>query len=140
MRFLVFMIPAVYQPKNGKQQPGPDFKPDPLMMEKMGKFNDELKQAGALLAVDGLRPLTAGARLVFSGDAAEDPAAKVTDGPAIDAKEVIGGYWLLQAKLKRQVIDWMLRCPAQVGDVIEIREVAESWDFPADVQTAGRGA
>ena len=60
MQFMVFMIPAVYQPKNGKPQPGPDFKPDPKMMAEMGKFNDELKKAGALLSLNGLQPLASG--------------------------------------------------------------------------------
>ena len=134
MRFLVFMIPEVYQPKNGKNT-DPDFTPDAEMMAKMGRFNDELTKAGALLSVDGLQPLTTGARLAFSGG-----QASVTDGPFIQTKEVIGGYWILQAKSKQQVIDWMQRCPAQADDVIEIRQIAEMSDFPADVQAAARGA
>ena len=134
MRFLVFMIPEVYQPKNGKNT-DPDFTPDAEMMAKMGKFNEELKKAGALLSVDGLQPLTTGARLAFSGG-----KTSVTDGPLVEAKEVVGGYWMLQAKSKQQVVDWMKRCPAQDGDVIEIRQVFEMSDFPADVQAAARGA
>jgi hypothetical protein len=134
MRFQVFMIPEVYQPKNGKNT-DPDFTPDPEMMEKMVKFNDELKKAGALLALDGLQPLTTGERLAFSGG-----KASVTDGPSVQAKEVVGGYWMLQAKSKQQVIDWMKRCPAQDGDVLEIRQVAEMSDFPAEVQAAARRA
>ncbi|SDS36597.1 Uncharacterized conserved protein [Opitutus sp. GAS368] len=141
MQFMVFMIPAVYQPKNGKQQPGPDFKPDPKMMTEMGRFNDELRKAGALLSLDGLLPLSTGARLAFA-----KRKATVTDGPAVDSKEVVGGYWLIEAKSKQQVVDWWQRCPAQDGDVIEIRQVAGMADFPADVQkalresgTAGRG-
>ena len=133
MRFLVFMIPAVFQPKNGRQT-DPDFAPDAEMMTKMSRFNKELKQAGALLAVDGLQPLTLGVRLAFS----EEEETTVTDGAAIDAKEVVGGYWLLQAESIRRVVEWMKRCPAQDGDVIEIRQVAEVTDFPADVQAAAR--
>jgi hypothetical protein len=91
------------------------------MMAKMGRFNDELRKAGALLAVDGLQPVTTGARIAFSGG-----KASVTDGPSVQAREVVGGYWLLQAKSKQQVVDWMKRCPAQDGDVIEIRQVAGS--------------
>ena len=132
MRFMALMIPGVYQPKNGKNV-GPDFTPDAEMMEKMGKFNDELKAAGALLSLDGLQPLTAGARLAFSGG-----KAKFTDGPAVEAKEVLGGYWLLQAKSKQEVVEWMKRCPAQDGDIIEIRQVAEMEDFPEEVQAAAR--
>ncbi len=134
MRFLVFMIPEVYQPKNGRK-PDPHFTPDAEMMAKMGKFNEELRKAGALLSVDGLHPLTTGARLAFSGG-----KASVTDGPFVDAQEVVGGYWMLEAKSKQQVIDWMKRCPAQDGDVIEIRQVHEPSDFPADVQATARDA
>ena len=124
MRFLVFMIPGVYQPKNG-QKTDPHFAPDAEMMAKMGKFNEELKKAGALLSLDGLQPLTTGARLAFSGG-----KASVTDGPFVEAKEVVGGYWMLQAESKQQVVDWMKRCPAQDGDVIEIRQVFECRIFP----------
>ena len=119
MRFLVFMIPEVYQPKNGKK-PDPDFMPDDEMLAKMGRFNDELEKTGALLSLDGLQPLTAGARLAFSGG-----KANVTDGPSIEAQGVVGGYWMLDSESKEQVIEMMKRCPAQDGDVIEIRQVAE---------------
>ena len=134
MRFQVFMIPEVYQPKNGKNT-DPKFTPDAEMIEKMGQFNDELRKAGALLSLDGLQPLTTGARLAFSGG-----KASVTDGPFVEAKEVVGGYWMLEAKSKQQVVDWMKRCPAQADDVIEIRQIAEMSDFPPDVQAATRGA
>src|ERR1044072_8461273 len=133
MRLLVFMIPAVYHTKNDKQT-APNFTPDAEMIAKMGKFNEELKKAGALLSLDGLHPLTTGARLKFSGG-----KASVTDGPSVEAKEVIGGYWMLEAKSKQQVVDWMKRCPAQDGDVIEIRQVFEMSDFPDEVQAASRG-
>jgi hypothetical protein len=133
MRFMVLMIPGVYQSQNGKK-PNPDFAPDAEMVGKMTKFNDELKKAGALISLDGLQPLTAGARLAFSAG-----KAKVTDGPFAETKEVVGGYWMLQAKSKQEVIEWMKRCPAQDGDVIEIRQVFELSDFPADVQAAAEG-
>jgi len=132
MRFLVFMIPEVYQPKNGKKT-DPHFTPDAEKMAKMGKFNEELEKAGALLSVDGLQPLPTGARLAFSGG-----KASVTDGPFVETKEVVGGYWMLQAKSKQQVVDWMKRCPAQDGDVIEIPQVFEMSDFPADVKAAAK--
>jgi hypothetical protein len=106
MRFLVFIVPDVYQPRNGKNT-DPDFTPDAEEMTEMGKFNDELRKAGALLSVDGLQPLTTGARLAFSGG-----KARVTDGPLVEATEVVGGYWMLRAKSKQQVVDWMKRCPA----------------------------
>ncbi len=130
MRFVVLMIPGVYQQKSNRLV-GTDFIPNAEMMAKMGQFNEELKQAGLLLSLDGLQPLTAGARLAFSGG-----KASVTDGPSIEAKEVVGGYWMLEATSKQQVVDWMKRCPAQDGDVIEIRPVFELSDFPEDVQAA----
>lgn len=133
MRFVVLMIPGVYQPKSNRLV-GADFIPNAEMMAKMGQFNEELKQAGLLLSLDGLQPLTAGARLAFSGG-----KASVTDGPSIEAKEVVGGYWMLEATSKQQVVDWMKRCPAQDGDVIEIRPVFELSDFPEDVQAAATG-
>jgi len=119
----------VYQPKNGNKT-DPQFVPDAEMMAKMGKFNDELKKAGALLSLDGLQPLTTGARLTFSGG-----KVSVVDGPSVEAKEVVGGYWLLQAKSKQEVIDWMKRCPAQEGDIIEIRQVFEMSDLPVTTRT-----
>ena len=132
MRFMVLMIPQVYQPKSRKKL-GPHYTPDVAMMEEMRKFNKELAAAGAIIALDGLQPLPSGARLAFSGG-----KATVTDGPFVEAKEVVGGYWLLQAKSKQQVVDWMKRCPAQDGDVIEIRQVFEMSDFPADVKAAAK--
>ena len=60
----------------------------------------------------------------------------MTDGPFVEAKEVVGGYWMLQATSKQQVVEWMKRCPAQNGDVIEIRQVFEMSDFPAAMQAA----
>ena len=134
MRFMVFMIPDVYQPKSGKKL-DPHHSPDVAMMEKMMKFNKELEAAGAILALDGLQPLLNGVRLAFSGG-----KAKVTDGPFVEAKEVVGGYWLLQAQSKEQVVEWMKRCPAQDGDTLEIRQIFEVADFPEDVQAAVRTA
>lgn len=132
MQFMVFMIPAAYQPNNGKQA---EFKPDPkrmiAMMSAMGKFNDEIKKTGALRSVDGLSPLAKGARLAFAGG-----KPTITEGPAIDSKEVVGGFWLVEAKSRQQVVDWWKRCPAEDGDVIEIRQVADLSDFPAEVQKA----
>jgi hypothetical protein len=130
MRFMVFMIPAVYQPK-GSQKTDPHFRPDAESIAKMSRFNDELRKAGALISLDGLHPLTTGARVAFSGG-----KTAVTDGPFVEAKEVVGGYWLINVESKQEAIDWMKRCPAQEGDVIEIREIFELSDFPEDAQKA----
>ena len=128
MRFMVFMIPGVYQPGTTVD---PNFAPPADMVEKMMKFNEELARAGALIALDGLQPLSKGARIHFSGG-----KPTVTDGPFAEAKEVVGGYWMLQFKSKQEAIDWVKKCPAQDGDVIEIRPVFEMSDFPEDVQKA----
>ena len=132
MRFLVFMIPGVYQPKHGKNTDA-HFTPNAEMVAKMGRFNEELKKAGALLSLDGLQPLTTGARVAFSNG-----TPTVTDGSSVKTKEVVGGYWMLQANSQQQVVEWMKRCPAQDDDVIEIRQVFELSDFPADVQAAAK--
>lgn len=131
MRYMIFMIPAVYQPQNGKVDP--DFAPSVEMMEKMGRFNDELREAGALISLEGLQPLTSGARIAFA-----DGKVTATDGPDVDAKEVVGGFWIIQVDSKQEAIDWMKRCPAQNGDILEIRRVAEMSDFPPEVQAVAR--
>jgi len=84
-----------------------------------------------LLALDGLHPPSMGTRVSFSRG-----KPRVTDGPFAEAKEVIGGYWLIQVKSKAEAVQWASRCPAGDGDVIEVRQVQEMSDFPPDVQKA----
>jgi hypothetical protein len=84
-----------------------------------------------LLALDGLHPPSMGARVSFKGG-----KPKVTDGPFAEAKEVLGGYWMIQVKSKEEAIEWASRCPGGDNEVIEIRQVQEFSDFPADVQAA----
>jgi hypothetical protein len=131
MRFMVLMIPGVYQ---GGKKVDPTFTPAADKVAQMGKFNEELQKAGAMLSGDGLQPLSTGVRVTYAGG-----KAKVTDGPFIEAKEVLGGYWMLKAKSKEEVVEWMKRCPAEENDVIEIRQVFEMEDFPIQVQQAARG-
>jgi hypothetical protein len=95
------------------------------------KYNQSLQQAGVLLALDGLHPPSAGARVSFAGG-----KAKATDGPFAEAREVIGGYWMIQVKSKEEAIEWAQRCPASDNDVIEIRRVQEFSDFPTEVKDA----
>ena len=126
MRFMVMMIPDVYQ-----KPVSPDFLPPADAVEKMSKFNDELQKAGVLLALDGLHPPETAVRVSF--DVGGKP--KVTDGSFAEAKEVVGGYWMLQVKSREEVVEWVRRCPAAPGDVIEIRKVFEPEDFgPAVAQ------
>ena len=130
MRFMIFMIPEVYR---GNKKLDPNFAPSAEIVEKMSQFNADLRKAGALISLDGLHPLTQGARVSFS-----QGKTQVTDGPFIESKEVVGGYWMIQVKSKEEAIQWMKRCPAQDGDIIEIRPVFELSEFPADVQEAAK--
>lgn len=130
MRFMILMIPNVYQGAEGKKS-GPDYTPSVEMVEKMMKYNEELANAGALISLDGLHPREKGARVSFFNG-----KATVTDGPFIESKEVLGGYWMVQFKSKEEALEWSKRVPAQDGDVVEIRQVFETEDFPADVQKA----
>jgi len=125
MRFMMLMIPKGYE----KAAPGtlPDAKGVAAMME----YNESLQKAGVLLALDGLHPPSMGARVSFA-----EGKPKVTDGPFTEAKEVLGGYWVIQVKSKEEAIEWAKRCPASENEVIEIRQVMEFSDFPADVQRA----
>lgn len=132
MRFMMFMIPKVYQPDTpAGEKPGEGFAPPAGAVERMMKFNEELAKAGALISLDGLQPPEKGARIAFKHG---KPA--FTDGPFIEAKEVVGGYWMIQVKSKQEAVDWAKRVPAADGDVIEIRQVFEMSDFPADVRKA----
>ena len=121
MQFMMLMIPAVYQ---GGKKVDPGFVPDPKKVEEMGRFNDEMAKSLKLLSLNGLHPATMGARVSFGKG-----KPTVTDGPFIETKEVLGGYWLVEAKSKEEVLTWAQRCPAAEGDVIEIRQVFDKEDF-----------
>jgi hypothetical protein len=132
MRFMMLMIPRVYQPDAPPGERAEEgFAPPAEAVAKMMKYNEELAQAGALIALDGLHPSSRGARVRFARGRAE-----VTDGPFTDAKEVIGGYWIIDVKSRQEAMEWARRCPAADGDVIEVRQVFEMPDFPPDVQKA----
>jgi hypothetical protein len=123
MRFMMLMIPKGYE----KAAPGT--MPDAKAVAAMMKYNEELQKAGVLISLDGLHPPSMGARVAFPGG-----KPKVTDGPFIETKEVLGGYWMIQVKSKQEAIEWASRCPASGNEVIEIRQVQEMSDFPADIQ------
>ncbi len=125
MRFMMLMIPKGYE----KAAPGA--MPDAKAVAAMMKYNESLQKAGVLLALDGLHPPSMGARVSFSGG-----KPKVTDGPFIETKEVLGGYWMIQVDSKEEAVEWASRCPASDNEVIEVRQVQEFSDFPADVKEA----
>jgi len=97
----------------GESDPGPTLE----RVQAMNAFNEELNRAGALLALDGL--LRRATRVRFKPG--EQPT--VTDGPFTEAKELVGGYWVIQASSKEEAVQWAARCPARDGDVIEVRPI-----------------
>ena len=123
MRFMMLMIPKGYE------QAAPGTMPDAKAVEAMMKYNEELQKAGVLLALEGLHPPSMGARVSFAGG-----KPQVTDGPFAEATEVLGGFWMIQVKSKEEAIQWATRCPASKNEIIEVRQIQEMTDFPAEIQ------
>lgn len=99
--------------------------PTEKMLADMGKFNEELVNAGVMLAGEGLQPSSKGSRVKFLGDG----KTTVTDGPFAETKELIGGFWIWQVKSRQEAIEWIKRAPFEAGAEIEIRQVFEAADF-----------
>ncbi len=128
MRFMMLMIPLGYESAPAK------IDLDPERVAAMMRYNEELRRAGVLITLDGLHPLAAGARVSF---AAGKPV--VTDGPFVETKEVLGGYWMIDVASREEAIAWAKKCPASDTEIIEIRQVQEMSDFSEDVQKAAAG-
>ena len=128
MRFMMLMIPKGYE----KAEPGA--MPDANAVAAMMKYNESLQKAGVLLALECLHPPSMGVRVSFTGG-----KPKVSDGPFAEAKEVLGGYWMIQVKSREEAIQWASRCPASPNETIEIRQVLEMTDFPAELQKVAEG-
>ena len=128
MRFMMLVIPTNYETA------APDAMPDAKVVERMMQYNEELAKAGILLSCDGLQPPSAGARVTFSGG-----KPKVTDGPFAEAKECVGGYWMIQVKSQEEAVEWAKRAPMPDGETIEVRRIRDMSDFPPDVQAAAAG-
>ena len=128
MRFMLLMIPKGYETAE------PGAMPDPEAVSAMMKYNEAMQKAGILLSLDGLHPPSMGARVTFSGG-----KPVVTDGPFPEATEVLGGYWMIRVNSRDEAIDWAKRCPASANEIVEVRQVQEFEDFPADVQEAASG-
>jgi hypothetical protein len=118
MRFMV-IIKATAESEKGAL-------PDPQLMADMGKYNEELINAGVVLAMDGLQPSSKGARVKFSGK-----SCTVVDGPFTEAKELVAGFWIWRVKSLEEAIEWVKRCPHphDTDSEIEIRQVGEMEDF-----------
>ena len=119
MRFMMLMYPGS-KPEEGAL-PGKE------KIDQMMKYNEELSKAGVLLSLDGLQPTSKGARIRYKGG-----KPMVIDGPFAESKEVLGGYWMIQVKSRDEAIEWAAKCPASDEEMIEIRQVYEMSDFPAD--------
>jgi hypothetical protein len=128
MRFMMLMIPRGYEAA------APGTMPDAKAVAAMMKYNQDLMDAGVLITLDGLHPPSMGARVSFAGG-----KPLVTDGPFTEAKDVLGGYWMIDVASRDEAIAWAERCPASDNEIIEIRQVQEMADFPADVQEAAAG-
>ncbi len=122
MKLMMLMIPGIYH-DNKKME---DFAPKPEDMAAMGKFNEEMGKAIKIESLNGLHPLYKGARVTFEKGKGK---GVVTDGPFIETKEVLGGYWMIDAPSKGDVVKWAQRCPAENGDIIEIRQIFTEEDF-----------
>ena len=122
MRFMLLMIPKGYE------KAGPDSAPEAKAVEAMMEYTESLRKAGILLALGGLHPQSTGARVSFSKG-----KTMVTDGPFIETREAIGGYWMIQVNSKAEAVTWASRCPGDSCE-IEVRQVFEFSEFPADVQ------
>ena len=122
MRFIV-MVRATKTSESGAM-------PDPELIAEMGRFNDELINAGVLLAAEGLQPSSKGARVRFSAN----DRRTVVDGPFPETKELIAGFWIWKVASKDEALKWLARCPhpfpGEDGE-IEIRQVFEAEDFEA---------
>jgi hypothetical protein len=116
---MMFMYPQIAEE---------DWNPSAEDMAAMTRYNIELREAGMLLALDGLRPPSDAASVLF-----EDSEARVIDGPFAEAKEVVGGYWIIQARSTEEALEWAKRCPG-VDCRVELRQIMELEDLPQDIQ------
>jgi hypothetical protein len=124
MRFMMIQFPKVYETAK------PGWVPDLKDIESTRKYNEELQKAGVLLALDGLTPpATMSARVTF-----KNGKSKVTDGPFPEAKEVVGGFWIIQVKSREEALEWASRIPGQDDLMVEVRRLFDITDFAADVQ------
>ncbi len=124
MRFMMIMYPG---PK-GESGAIPDEK----LVAPMMRYNEELQKAGVLLALDGLWPTAKGARV-----RAKHGKKTVVDGPFTEAKELIGGYWMIQVRSRDEAIEWAKRIPLADDEFVEVRQVFEMTDFSPEVQKLG---
>ena len=126
MRFMMLMIPGNQVPDDRNPEKGAMPHDDDIAA--MMKYNEDMVKAGVLLGGEGLHPTSKGARITWSGG-----KPVVTDGPFAEAKEVIGGYWMIRVTSKGEAVAWATRCPVGDGVTIELRQVFEPEEFSPEV-------
>jgi hypothetical protein len=117
-RFMLFMYPGASDEELAE---GPTLEG----VAEMNRYNEELTKAGALLAADGLRP-----------EVSRVSTSQITDGPFSEAKEIVGGYWIIQAKDREEAMQWATRVPLDGNSFVELRQIYELSDFSEDIQAA----
>jgi hypothetical protein len=126
MKFLV-LVPANKDSEAGVM-------PSQEMLAKMGKFNEELVNAGMMVAGEGLHPTSKASRVVFEGG-----KKRVVDGPFTESKELIAGFWVLQGRSREEIVEWIKRAPFDTGHgdrvAVEIRQIFDPSDFAASDPT-----
>jgi hypothetical protein len=125
MRFMLMVIPRGYETAAA------DAVPSAEAVAKMMGYNRSLQKAGVLLGLDGLLPPSTAARVSYA-----EGRATVTDGPFAEAKEAVGGYWIVQVRSREEAIEWARRAPMGNGDIVEVRQIREMGEFLEDVQKA----
>jgi hypothetical protein len=108
----------------GTEQTESGVMPGPEIFEAMAKYNEELVNAGVLLAGEGLQESSKGKRVQFTAE-----GARVIDGPFAETKELLAGFWIIQAKSIEEAVEWARRAPLSPGDVLEVRKVHDAEDF-----------
>ena len=128
MRFMMLMIPKGYE------SAAPGTMPDDMKaLDAMMAYNRSLAEAGVLRAGDGLHPPSMGARVSFKGG-----KPIVMDGPFAEAKEVVGGYWIIEVASRADAIEWAKRCPGGDNETIEVRQIQEVSDWPEPMQAKAK--
>ena len=128
MRFMMLMIPKGYE------SAAPGTMPDDMKaLDAMMAYNRSLADAGVLRAGDGLHPPSMGARVSFKGG-----KPMVMDGPFAEAKEVVGGYWIIEVASRAEAIEWAKRCPGGDNETIEVRQIQEVSDWPEPMQAKAK--
>lgn len=128
MRFMLLMIPGGYETA------GPELELPVDGVEKMMAFNQSMVDAGILRGAEGLHPPATGKRVSFAGG-----KPLIIDGPFAEAKEALGGFWIIEVASLDDAVAWAARCPAQENEVIEIRRIQEMEDFSPEVQAVAKG-